>query len=156
MSITSSSITEDRPQLGGRRHVCERHTDHLGQVHDIRYMALTADNVNTFMAARVPIIEAQLKAAEIAANMGKALNAELAYTFNHSTVAENRTALRELFKTATRWELLTLGWVIHELALSDNQLKSLFGVNDAELPALKAKLLDIHDKYEDALALVGQ
>ena len=154
--ITSSTIIEDSIQADGRRFIRERHTDHLGVFHEISYLAESTANAETAMTARVTQIVEQLKQAEINANMSKALNAELVFTFNHSTVAENRTALRELFKTATKWELLTLGWVINELALSDNQLKALFSVNDAQLPALKTKLSDMSQKYEAALAVEGQ
>lgn len=156
MSIVSSIIVEDRAQAGGRRHVREVHTDHVGAVHHVVYMAEAGANANTALAARVASIEAQIKQAEINANMAKALNAELTFAFVHSTVAENRAALRELFRVATRWELMTLGWVINELALSDNQLKLLFDVTNGALPTLKARLVDIADKYEAALALVGQ
>src|SRR3990167_5429163 len=118
--ITSSTIIEDSIQADGRRFIRERHTDHLGVFHEISYLAESTANAETAMTARVTQIVEQLKQAEINANMSKSLNAELVFTFNHSTVAENRTALRGLFKTATKWELLTLGWVINALALSDN------------------------------------
>lgn len=156
MSITSSQIITDQAQADGRRHILERHTDHLSVLHHVSYLAEVGTNANTVLAARVPFILEQLKAHEINANIATALNAGLVFTFNHSTVAENRTALRELFKTATKWELMTLGWVINEMNLSDNQLKNLFEVDDAGLPALKAKLSDISDKYEAALLLTGQ
>lgn len=156
MSITVSQIITDSAQIDGRRYIRERHTDHLGVTHDIAYLAEAGTNANDIMMARQSFIVERLRQSEIQANLSKALNAELVFTFNHSTVAENRTALRELFKVATKWELMTLGWVINELALSDNQLKLIFEVNDAQLPALKAKLVDISDKYEAALLLVGQ
>lgn len=156
MAISSSIIIEDSAQPDGRRWIRERHTDHLGATHDVVYMAESATNASEVMSNRVASILSQLKQAEINANMAKALNGELTFIFNHSTVAENRTVLRELFMVSTKWELTTLAWVIHELSLSDTQLKNLFGVNDAQLPALKTKLLNQHDRYEDILAEVAQ
>lgn len=156
MPIISSQIITDSAQADGRRYIRERHTDHLSKLYDVVYLAEIEATIQDVLLTRAALITEELRKHEINANLKKALNAELVFTFDYSTIAENRTALRELFKTATKWELMTLGWVIVELNLSDNQLKSLFSVNDAELPALKAKLNNIAAKYEEALLLAGQ
>lgn len=156
MAIATSAVIADQLQADGRRYVTERHTDHLGAHHDVTYLAESGANAQTPLSARAAQIVENLRHAEIQANMAKALSAELTFTFNHSTVAQNRAALRELFKIATKWELMTLGWVIFELNLTDNQLKNLFEVNDAQLPALKTRITNIADKYEEALELSGQ
>ena len=157
MAIVLSEIVDDAPQIDGRRHVRERHTDHVGGLHYVTYLAEAETDAAAVMAGRVAQIEEQLRQAEINANMAKCLNAELdTYTFFHSTADDSLLAIRELFKTATKWELLTLGWVINEKGLSDNKLKALFGVDDAGLVTLKAKLANIAARYEEALALVGQ
>lgn len=156
MPIISSQIITDSAQADGRRYIRERHTDHLSKLYDVVYLAEIEATIQDVLLTRAALITEELRKHEINTNLKKALNAELVFTFDYSTIAENRTALRELFKTATKWELMTLGWVIVELNLSDNQLKSLFSVNDAELPALKAKLNNIAAKYEEALLLAGQ
>ena len=157
MPIVASEIIEDSAQADGRRYIRERHTDDLGVSHDVTYLAELGTDEEAVMASRVAQIEEQLRQAEINANMAKYLNAELdTYTFFHSTADDSLLAIRELFKTATKWELLTLGWVINEKGLSDNKLKALFGVDDAGLVTLKAKLANIAARYEEALALVGQ
>lgn len=156
MPITSSIIVEDSAQNDGRRSIREKHIDHLGVNHFVTYLAESGTDEEANLANRVAQIEENLKQSEINSNVSKALNGELTFTFNHSTVAQNRTAIREVFRTATRWELITLGWVIHTLNLSDTQLKNLFGVSDANLPALKTKLSNLATRYEEALTLVGQ
>lgn len=73
MSIVNSEILEDRAQVDGRRHVRERHTDHLGQTYEVSYMAEAGADVAATMAARVPILEAQLAELELAANESEVL-----------------------------------------------------------------------------------
>lgn len=157
MSIVSSTIIEDRPQIDGRRHICERHTDHTGRVHDIRYMAATADNVNTFMANRVATLESQLANGELNDNEARATEGPfVAPTLVHCTAGQVRTRIRELFRVATAWQVCRLAWYIQRLGLTDNQLKAVFGVNDAQLVGLKAKLTSLEAKYNDVSDEVGQ
>lgn len=156
MSIVSSVIVSDRPQTDGRRFIRERHTDHLGDTHDAAYLAEVDTDEDAVMAVRAAKIEAYLREAEINTNLAKALNGETVFTTQHSTVNQNLVALRELFRTSTKWELLTLAWVVNEVGLTDNQLKNLFSVNDAQLPTLKTKLASLAAKYEDTLDEVGQ
>lgn len=155
-SILSSSIIADRAQADGRRYVTERHDDDQGESHQVTYLAAANADAQATANARQATILTQLRDNEIAANIAKALNGETTFTFRYSTVAQNRTALREAFRTATRWELLTLAWVIDGLNLSDNQLKLLFEVNDAGLPAVKTKLANMATKYDEAQAIIAE
>lgn len=154
--ILSSTIIADRVQADGRRYVTERHDDDQGESHRVTYLAASNADAQATANARQATILTQLRDHEIAANIAKALNGETTFTFRYSTVAQNRTALRETFRTATRWELLTLAWVIDGLNLSDNQLKLLFGVDDAGLPAVKTKLANMAAKYDEVQALIAQ
>lgn len=157
MSITASIILTDSPMPDGRRFITERHTDHLGVFHFRTYICLQQDTPSNNLPVSATNIAQVLRSAEIEANMVKALNGETdTFIFQHSTVAQNRSRLRELFKTATKFELITLGYVLHTMDLSDNQLKLIFEINDAQLPALKAKLADCAQKYQDILTVVGQ
>lgn len=75
MPIISSRIAEDARQIDGRRWVREQHTDHVGVVHEIAYMAEVGQVVDlTASAAR---IEAQLMEQEITANETEILGADL-------------------------------------------------------------------------------
>lgn len=154
-TILSSAILADRPQVDGRRYVTEEHLDDQGETTRVTYLALANADVQAAATARQATILDQLRAAEVAANIAKALNAELMFTFRYSTVAENEVALRAVFQTATRWELLTIGWVLDQLNLSDARIRSLFGVAQSGVAAIRAKLADIAAKYEAALATEG-
>ena len=77
MPITSSTIVSDATQVDGRRRVLERHTDHVGGIHDVSYLASAGDDVSLMLPIRAALIEDQLAAAEIAANLEEALGDEI-------------------------------------------------------------------------------
>lgn len=150
MSITASEIIEDHAQADGRRHVRERHTDHLGIHHHVAYMAESGANATTAMTARVSQIEAGLVERELGENESRALEGPFAGpTLQHCTAAQVRARIRQLFKNASSFQLCRLAWYIQQLGLTDNQLKAMFGVNDAQLVTLKAKLASLEAKYND-------
>lgn len=76
-------------------------------------------------------------------------------SFNYTTAAQFRTRLRQLFQTATGRRAVRLSWYIHSLNLTDNQLKNLFNVNDAQLVTVKAKLASLAAKYNDVESETG-
>jgi len=75
MPIISSRIAEDSRQIDGRRWVREQHTDHVGVVHEIVYMAEVGQVVD--LAASATRLDVRLTEAEIAANEAEVLGAEL-------------------------------------------------------------------------------
>jgi len=76
-------------------------------------------------------------------------------TFNHSTSTQLAQRLRETYKTLKGWELVKVGRYINSFNLTDNQLKNLFNINDAQLTVLKAKLSDYESKYNEIISQVG-
>ena len=76
--------------------------------------------------------------------------------FNHSTVAQLRSRLRTEFRTATKSRALRLARYINGLGLTDNQLKTLFGVNDAQLPPLKNRLSNQASLCDAARSAAGE
>lgn len=75
MTIVSSTVIEDSPQIDGRRWITEAHTDHLGIVHRRGpYMAEAEQDVEAGLAANAALIEAQLQEAEIEANFAEFTN----------------------------------------------------------------------------------
>ena len=75
MPIISSRIAEDSRQIDGRRWVREQHTDQMGVVHEIVYMAEAGQVVD--LAASAARLETQLTEAEITANEADVLGADL-------------------------------------------------------------------------------
>ena len=154
MSIVQSIIVSDSPQKDGRRYIRERHTDHVGVHHECVYLAEAGADANVALANRVAVIVVQLEENEHSQNINRALD-HLMPVFIHTTAGQFRTRLRELFKTLSGWDAVRMGAFIHSLSLTDNQLKSLFGVNDAQLPTLKTKLSNAATRYADVQAEAG-
>lgn len=75
MPIISSRIAEDARQIDGRRWVREQHTDQMGVVHEVVYMAEVGQVVD--LAATATRLNAQLIETEIVANEGEILGADL-------------------------------------------------------------------------------
>lgn len=150
MSIIASAVIADHPQAGGRRRVTEAHTDHLGGVHRVEYVAQAKVDVQAAMAARAPLIEAELAAAEIGANLERSAGD---WSFRHCNRAQVAAAIREKFKTAAGIDALLLAERI--APLTDAQLKAAFGLNDAGVTALRAKLTNQVAKLDAARAETG-
>ena len=74
MSIESSAIIVDREQADNRRWIVEEHTDDIGVVHRVRFLAPADWDAEGYLPTRAAMIEAQLEAAEIAANMAEIEN----------------------------------------------------------------------------------
>jgi len=75
MPLLSSRIAEDSRQIDGRRWVREQHTDHVGAVHEIVYLAEAGQVVD--LAASATRLDAQLTETEIAANEAEIIGADL-------------------------------------------------------------------------------
>lgn len=76
--------------------------------------------------------------------------------FNHSTQAQFRAQLREEYRTATRGRALQIAKYVQSLGLTDNQLKNLFGVDDAQLPVLKNRLSNQASLCDSARSAAGE
>ena len=72
-SITQSIIVEDSPQADSRRYVRERHTDNIGVVHEVLYLAEQGADASLMLPIRAAQIVTQLEEAENAANEAEAL-----------------------------------------------------------------------------------
>lgn len=158
MAITSSTIIEDRAQRDGRRHVCEQHVDHVGLIHLVRYMAEAAANVAAAMTARVASIEASLKERELQKSLQAALQEGPAVqpTLNWSTNTEFGLYLREFYKTATQRDACRIGWYVTQFNLTDNQLRTFFGLTAGQVTAARTKLSGLATQYESLLTAAGE
>ena len=158
MAITSSTIIEDIAQVDGRRHVCERHVDHAGLIHFIRYMAEAAANISATMAARVASIEAELKERELRRAVRAALEDGPAVqpTLNWSTNTEFGLALRAFYQTSTQRDACRIGWYVTQFNLTDNQLRTFFGLTAQQVTAARTKLNSLSSQYETLLTAAGE
>lgn len=158
MAIVNSQIVEDSPQADGRRHVRERHTDHVGGIWRVAYMAEESADVNATMAARVPVLEAQIKAGELERAIEFALQdgPGVSPPLNWSTNTEFGLALRERYKISTQRDAYRIGWYVDQFNLSDVQLRNFFGLTNGQVAAARAKLEDFAAKYETLLTSKGE
>lgn len=155
MPITASIIVEDRVQRDLRRSIRERHTDHLGGVQDVAYLAEANADASATMAARVATIEAQLAAAELAKDIALILSGDYAgVTAQHVSVAEVRAALRALYQTATADQVGRIAGFL--LTLTDAQLRTLFNMTQAQVTNLKVRLQAKVDALNVVLTAVGE
>lgn len=141
MAIVSSETVSVSTQRDGRRYVLEHHTDHLGVVWPRTWLAGAADNLAAALSAYATNLVEALKDREIAANIAAVLSdGSLAVTtFQHSTAAENRPALRAAYLTATRVEAIFIGDFLN--SLTNTQLQTLFGMTNTQVNTLRTNKL---------------
>jgi hypothetical protein len=151
MSIVSSETVSTSVQRDGRRYVVERHVDHLGVEHLRTWLAGAADNLAAALAAYAAILVEILRQREITANIADILiNGSLAtVTFQHSTAAENRTELREAYRTASRTEAIFIGDFLN--SLTNAQLQAAFSLTNAQVNSLRTTKLQ---PAADAAAII--
>lgn len=141
MTISSSVIASDSPQKDGRRYIREVHTDHTGYEHVVIYLCAANFNADAAMAARVALLEAELRAAEIARNItSAATNGQFAtITLVHSTAAQNGAAVRAAYQGMTRTEAVFVGEYL--ATLTDAQLRTAFGMTQGQVDTLRTNKL---------------
>ena len=142
MSIVSSETVSTSVQRDGRRYVVERHVDHLGVEHLRTWLAGAADNLAAALSAYAAILLDILRDREIGANIASVLSeGSLAtVTLQHSTAAQNRTALRDAYRTATRVEAVMIGDYLN--TLTNNQLATAFNITTGEAATLRTNRLE--------------
>lgn len=139
MPITSSEIIEDRAQIDGRRSIRERHTDDLGAMHHVSYLAEAAADVSAAMTARVPQIEAALVESEHEANLAAVGDSGNGATFKYTTQAQFLVRLRVLYTLSTGLRACFIGRWFHLASLSDVVLRNLFGITQGQVAGLRTK-----------------
>ena len=142
MSIVSSETVSTSVQRDGRRYVVERHVDHLGVEHLRSWLAEAADNLAAALAAYAAILLDILRDREIGANIASVLSeGSLAtVTLKHSTAGQNRSALRDAYRTATRTEAVMIGDYLN--TLTNAQLATAFNITTGEAATLRTNKLE--------------
>lgn len=155
MSITESTIVEDRVQADGRRAVRERHTDHRGLVECVDYLAEPDADASATMAARVAQIESRQAASEIERNIANILAGDyVAVTSHYATLADIRAALRLFYQVATNTQVGRMAGFL--LTLTDAQLRNIFNKTQAEVDQLKVRLANRVSELNAVLGAAGE
>ena len=102
---------------------------------------------------------AQAKAREINSNIAKVLdttesNPQFSLVF--STVTENGLALREVYKESAGANAYRIGWFVHNLNWTNQQLINRFGLTAQNVAAAKTKLANLAAAYESMIAAAGE
>ena len=157
MSIVNSTFTPDAHlQRDGKRHVTERHVDHLGVEHLFVYKAAADADYAAIMAARVPRIEAALAESEFL----EAIEVEGWKPLQHQTGAEFSARFRARYKDASRVECAKLAkWIMDRIDAGDfteTAVRNAFGLTAGQWTTLKAKLTTLRTNYNAVLAATGE
>lgn len=141
MSIVSSDILSDSPQKDGRRDIRERHIDHLGVEHLRQYLAAAGADAAAALTAYAARLPGDLRDNEIASNIEAvmALGSLAGVTLQHSTAAQNFTALRQAYQTMTKTEAIFAGDFLS--SLSNAQLQNAFGLTAGQVTTLRSNKL---------------
>lgn len=151
--IVNSIILEDRSQVDGRRHICERHTDHLGLHYCYAYMAASGFNASQALADRV----ATLNAALVTQDLEKAYRTVLAGgtpTLTYATLDEAGTYLRGLYPTLTGEPACRVSvWL---LAQTDTRLRNMFNMTQQQVNNLRTRLTTRSNALTTMLSQTGE
>jgi len=155
MSIVSSVIAEDRAQVDGRRSVRERHTDHLGAVEEVSYLAEAEDDAAAVMATRVTRLEQQAADREMTRNIAFIVVGEYdRITTEYITVSDARATIRALYQTESGEIIGRLAGFL--LTQTDAVLRALFSMTQAQVNQLKTRMQAKFDALNTSLTMTGE
>lgn len=137
MPIVASRIVLDARQRDGRRRIEEAHIDHLGVVHPVSYLGEAGVDAAAALTARAGQIASSLTEGEIVANVAGvvAFGSEAAPRLRYSTAADNASAIRAAYKTATRLEAVMIGDYL--ATLIDAELRNAFSLTQQQVTTLR-------------------
>lgn len=146
MPIINSVVAEDRPQIDGRRAIREQHTDHLGRIHTVEYLAGANEDVTAVLSGRATQIAAQQQQQELASliDFSFAGNDPRSYPLQWNRPQDAFRALTRACLTADavtllRFAVIAAEYTIDELAaqagLETNEANTLIGLAQALVTA---------------------
>lgn len=141
MANIASSVYTASTQADGRQQVHETHTDLVGVIYTIDYLASAQDNLSTNLAIHATNFGNDLANNEININVSQIeLVGSLASpTFVYSTTAQNLAALRAAYKIATQTQAIMIGDFLS--SLTNAQLQSIFSDTLAQINTLRTNFL---------------
>jgi len=157
MSIISSVFDLGSIQRDGRRYCIERHTDHLGIVHVVEYLAEAAANHTTIMNTRALRIAEELKEEELKYAV---FDAPWDYVLQWTTNNELAVWVREKYKQDKNGTLALIAsrileWIANG-RFTDTQVRNAFGLSAAQWTTLKAKMQTLVDNNLVVQSAVGE
>lgn len=152
MTIVSSTAIVGHTQSDGRRYVREQHSDHLGVVHEVEYLAQfdqTDEGLASTLSGRVAQLEEALAASEYANRVNFDGWQE---PLQHQTASQFADRLRLEYRFSARERVCYLAWWllrrINEGTFTDAQVRSAFGMTTLQYTTFKTnKLIPMHDHW---------
>jgi hypothetical protein len=141
VTIISSVIDFQLPQIDGTYVIREIHTDSLDATYIVDYNLPSDGNAQTHLSNDATILLASLPGQEISNNISQVeLLGSLANpTFNYSTSAQNLTALRAAYLQSTNTQAIMIGDFLNTLTTA--QLESIFSMTSGQVATLKTNYL---------------
>jgi hypothetical protein len=141
MSIVTSTIVDDSPQIDGRRWITESHVDQFGEDRRVMYLCAADADVQAVMLSRAARVYDETVQGEIQNNISQitSIGALAVPVFKYSTVAQNVAALRAAYQSATRNEAIFMGEFLS--SLTNVQLQNAFGLTAGQVTTLRANKL---------------
>lgn len=154
-NIAASTFTAVA-QADGRQWVHELHTDLVGLIHDLFYLAGAADDLAANLATHAANLGAALQAAEIGANIAavSTLGSLASPTFVYSTATQNASALRIAYQAMTQTQAIMTGDYLNTLSAA--ALEAAFGISAAQEATLKTSLQASATQASAIRAAAGQ
>lgn len=156
MAIVSSQLTLGVVQKDGRRYVLETHTDNLGVLHVVEYLAAVGADVDAILTARAVLIEADLEQIEVK----QALDTDASPTLQYATMVQLGNYVRSHYRDMSGLELArTARWIVNRIndgTFTDTQVRNFFGLTLTQYNTLKTKWQTLKSEYDDIFASVGE
>lgn len=140
MSIVNSIVSEDTLRRDGRRNIVERHTDHLGVAHTVRYIALAGQDIGPLLSQHAGMTAGALRDGELedAVNVVDDGGDPSTIAVEHSTRNQMRRFLVGHFLRSQARAAIRVIRLIDDLR--DNQLRSLLGVGQAKVAKIRSRV----------------
>jgi hypothetical protein len=140
----------------GRKYVTEEILDTQGNFHPHLYLAAAGEDLQAHLLETQAQYEDALQVGELDRHyhLITERGSAAVITLRFVTPAQMRSYLRERFRETVGVQAAKLAQFL--LTLTDNQLKSLFTVNDAQLATLKQRLQTRADIVDDVDSMVGE
>lgn len=159
MSITSSIVTIEGPQIDGRRWVREVHSDAIGVAQIVDYLGPNnvATTAQATATARALVLNVTLADVEFAV---KILVDVSPLPLRWQTAAQFIARIRAAYRNFNKADLARLAkWVLNRIldgTVTDSQLQNAFGLTSAQWTALKGRMQALATEQTAIDAAVGE
>lgn len=134
----------------------ESHTDNIGVVRIIRYLAAVGANYTAIMNARAVTLAVQIADQEFIDNLGRTSG----FTLNYQTKSELASRFRAMYQVASKDVAASMAyWLIERIndgTVTDAQVQAAFGLTAGQYASMKTRATTMHDAWAQVLVAVGE